>query len=535
MSRFQFVSQDLPKPFLIIFRLFFSNLKTRYFKFIILLLISCTLYLVPPITYAKQVNLAWDPSIGSAAGYIIYYGTTSGAYQNNADVGNNTSCTISGLEEGATYFFAVTAYNDIDESDYSNEITYTIPLEGAQSTVGDQTVFTRTSTKAMRRAMPFIMPEDGTIESVSIYHEGGSGNMILAVYDGQTLPDNRLAVTAQTAVKSASGWQTIGLTTPVFIPAGTRIWLGWVFENSPGVRYESGSPGRAQSDQTWSGGMPDPFGTSSQRDYVYSIYATYSSGGGVDDLDPPTPDPLTWASPPAAAGPTSILMTAATATDPSGLEYYFEETSGNAGGDDSGWQDSPTYVDTGLEPGTEYSYICSARDKSPSQNETTASIEQWAATPLEGAQSTVGDQTVFTRTSTKAMRRAMPFIMPEDGTIESVSIYHEGGSGNMILAVYDGQTLPDNRLAVTAQTAVKSASGWQTIGLTTPVFIPAGTRIWLGWVFENSPGVRYESGSPGRAQSDQTWSGGMSDPFGTSSQKDYVYSIYATYSSGGSQ
>ena len=121
------------------------------------------------------------------------------------------------------------------------------------------------------------MPEDGTIESITIYHEGGSGNVILAVYDGQTLPDNRLAVTVQTVVEGSVGWQTIGLTTPVFVPEGTRIWLAWVFENNPGIRYEGGSPGRAESTQIWSGGMPDPFGASSQENYVYSIYATYTS------------------------------------------------------------------------------------------------------------------------------------------------------------------------------------------------------------------------------------------------------------------
>jgi hypothetical protein len=253
-----------------------------------------------------------------------------------------------------------------------------------KSKMGNETVFASTSTMGNRRAMPFTMPEDGTIESITIYHEGGSGDVILAVYDGQPLPDNRLAVTAQTAVQGSAGWQTIGLTTPVFVYGGTRIWLAWVFQNNPGIRYEVGSPGRAQSSQSWSGGMPDPFGASSQSDYVYSIYATYSTDAPVDDLDPPEPDPMTWASPPAATGPTSIEMIATTATDPSACQYYFEETSGNPGGNDSGWQDSPYYEDTGLEPGTEYSYTCKARDKSVNQNETASSIEQSETTPLDG-------------------------------------------------------------------------------------------------------------------------------------------------------
>jgi hypothetical protein len=45
-------------------------------------------------------------------------------------------------------------------------------------------------------------------------------------------------------------------------------------------------------------------------------------------------------------------MTATTASDPSGVEYNFDETSGNPGGTDSGWQDSTSYADTGLNSGT---------------------------------------------------------------------------------------------------------------------------------------------------------------------------------------
>ena len=41
----------------------------------------------------------------------MHYGTISGVYAYNVNVGNNTSCTISGLEEGTTYYFAATAYN----------------------------------------------------------------------------------------------------------------------------------------------------------------------------------------------------------------------------------------------------------------------------------------------------------------------------------------------------------------------------------------------------------------------------------------
>jgi hypothetical protein len=56
-------------------------------------------------------------------------------------------------------------------------------------------------------------------------------------------------------------------------------------------------------------------------------------------------------------------MTAATGSDVSEpVEYYFEETSGNPGSSDSGWQTSPGYTDIDLVPDTEYTYRVQIRD-----------------------------------------------------------------------------------------------------------------------------------------------------------------------------
>jgi hypothetical protein len=93
----------------------------------------------------------------------------------------------------------------------------------------------------------------------------------------------------------------------------------------------------------------------------------------------PTPDPMSFATPPAALGQTSITMTATTATDPSGVEYFFECTAGSS--HSSAWQDSPTYTDTGLTAATQYAYRVRARDKSAAQTVTAWSAETSATTP----------------------------------------------------------------------------------------------------------------------------------------------------------
>jgi hypothetical protein len=88
----------------------------------------------------------------------------------------------------------------------------------------------------------------------------------------------------------------------------------------------------------------------------------------IDDTDAPTPNPMTFDSLPIAIGYNKITMTATTATDRSGVQYYFECLT--PGGHSSNWQDSPIYVDSNLIGGTEYFYKVKARDNSKNKNET---------------------------------------------------------------------------------------------------------------------------------------------------------------------
>ncbi len=76
--------------------------------------------------------------------------------------------------------------------------------------------------------------------------------------------------------------------------------------------------------------------------------------------DSPSPDPMSFAEQPTAIGADSITMTATTADHPEGVEYYFEATDG---GNSSGWQVDPTYVDSQLLPDTTYTYRVRARSQ----------------------------------------------------------------------------------------------------------------------------------------------------------------------------
>ncbi len=71
-------------------------------------------------------TLSWDPvNDPTVQGYNVYYGTSSRHYQTYANAGPHTTYTVTNLQPGTTYYFAVTAYNSAGESDYSDEVSAT--------------------------------------------------------------------------------------------------------------------------------------------------------------------------------------------------------------------------------------------------------------------------------------------------------------------------------------------------------------------------------------------------------------------------
>jgi hypothetical protein len=102
-----------------------------------LILCVASLWLLPVSLQAGQsVVLAWSPSISAdIAGYRIYYGTVSGNYTSQVTIGNTNSATISGLVDGATYFFAATSLDGAgNESPFSNEAIYQVTSAAATLT-----------------------------------------------------------------------------------------------------------------------------------------------------------------------------------------------------------------------------------------------------------------------------------------------------------------------------------------------------------------------------------------------------------------
>jgi len=105
------------------------SVNGHIFSLLLVLSVAFIIFsLLAPSAQAGQAILAWDPNTNSGlVGYKVYVGNASRSYQSSLNVGNQTTATIANLQEGATYYFAVTAYDtSSEESGYSNEVTYTV-------------------------------------------------------------------------------------------------------------------------------------------------------------------------------------------------------------------------------------------------------------------------------------------------------------------------------------------------------------------------------------------------------------------------
>lgn len=109
---------------------------------------------------AAQVTLAWTASSSAnVGGYHLVYGEASRSYTQEIDVGKQTLYTVTNLEQGRTYYFAVHAYDTTRtlESANSNEVSLDTTLVAdftANPTSGIaplQTTFTDNSSGAVNQ------------------------------------------------------------------------------------------------------------------------------------------------------------------------------------------------------------------------------------------------------------------------------------------------------------------------------------------------------------------------------------------------
>jgi PKD repeat protein len=162
---------------------------------------------------AGQLTVAWDP-VSGAAGYRVYYGTTSGTtsgiYSTNVDAGSQTTSTVQGLADGGTYYFAVQAYNGTTTSGYSNEVSGRVPVAAPVAS------FTASPTSGTAPlTVTFVDASTGSVTSRSWNMGDGTTATSATVVDTYASPGTysvTLTVTGSGGSNSAN--KTITVTAP---------------------------------------------------------------------------------------------------------------------------------------------------------------------------------------------------------------------------------------------------------------------------------------------------------------------------------
>src|SRR6185312_691442 len=110
----------------------YKAVKLSHLKGVVVgILLRGALILFTPLASfgAGSVNVMWDASTNATVtGYNVYYGNASRSYASAINAGQNVSAALSNLSDGRTYYIAVTAYDALgNESDFSTEVSYTVP------------------------------------------------------------------------------------------------------------------------------------------------------------------------------------------------------------------------------------------------------------------------------------------------------------------------------------------------------------------------------------------------------------------------
>jgi hypothetical protein len=184
----------------------------------------------------SRVTLAWDPSPGGAiAGYRLYDGVASRTYTNIIDAGNVTTQAVSGLTAGVTYFFAVTAYDTNGlQSDYSSELSYTVPLPTnpppfiSLTSPTNGSVFTEPASLMLAAA---IVPNGHAITQVQFYNGATLLSTVAATpytYAWSNVSSGTYAVSAKAVYDSSNTVDSVAATVTVAAgrpPAGLALQI----------------------------------------------------------------------------------------------------------------------------------------------------------------------------------------------------------------------------------------------------------------------------------------------------------------------
>jgi hypothetical protein len=417
-------------------------------------------------------------------GYKITPYIGSAAQPSTSVSASTTSTKITGLSNGSTYTFKVTASNAVGSSEASQPSGAVTP----QNTIFD---FATPSTidsgdpNSVELGVKFTSEKAGSVTGIRFYKAAtNTGTHIGSLWSAT----GTLLASATFTSESASGWQQVTFSKAVSITAGTTYVAGYF---APSGHYSATSAGFS------SAGVSNPplqalsNSTSADGVYAYSATSTFPSSSFnatnyyVDVTFAPTPP----SGPPTS--PTGVF--AAVASDQASVSWNTPAEEG--GGPITKYTvtpyigstaQSPVTVTapansatlTGLKNGTAYTFKVSATN---SVGTGTASAASPAATP-ESTIFELGTPAIVDSGDTSSVELGVKFTAQEKGTVTGIRFYKAAtNTGTHIGSIWSSS----GTLLASATFTSESASGWQQVNFSTPVAVKAGATYVAGYLAPN--------------------------------------------------
>ena len=400
-----------------------------------------------------------------------------------------TSTTVTGLTNGTTYTFTVSATNSVGNGPASSPSNAVTPTSGPTcpcsiwNNATPSGAVDAADTSAVNLGVRFQATSDGMISAVRFYKESdNTGTHIGSLWTAS----GTLLASGTFSSETASGWQELDFSTPVPVTAGTTYVASYhtnaghyaATTNGLASAVTSGPLTALASGGVYAYGSANAFPSSTFNASNYWVDAVYSPASGS------TPPTVTTATPAAGStgNPVSVAPTATFSQTvvPNTVSFTLKDSGGNTvpgsvtlNGADTVATFTPT---SSLAASTTYTATVSGAQNS--SGTPMSSPFTWSFTTSAPSQcpcsvwQNAAPSGAMDANDTSAVNLGVQFQASSSGTITGVRFYKEtDNTGTHVGSLWTSS----GTLLATGTFTNESASGWQELDFSTPVPVTAGT------------------------------------------------------------